>query len=301
MVLRRSVSMALTALVLLDACGGGSAGGIRNGHDAAAPGVARRRLDARPALVLVKRDGDPFPAVAFAATTEGGPLAAAATSALLRARLASRGFVVRARPSALGFSLTALVANANDARRLVQLVDGALVQPLTANEPALEAVRTALQSYAGSHFLGPADAAVGACSAELVLPETGRTWDPATAKGQSELGGWLRAAHGAHAAAFAAVGSADVLHAVEDALARTADWPDGDAPEDTWPARDELGVDYATGAAHRLAFALRLPSEDAAARAARALGTPDSTLAQRLEALRPEWRVERAVAVGRPR
>ena len=115
----RPVTTALVALALLGACGAGTNAttGAKSGHGSAAS-VASRRLDDRPPLVLVRRDGDPFPAVAFAVTTET-PLAAAATSAALRARLAARGFAVRLQPSALGFSLSALVANAAEARRFV--------------------------------------------------------------------------------------------------------------------------------------------------------------------------------------
>jgi hypothetical protein len=50
-----------------------------------------------------------------------------------------------------------------------------------------------------------------------------------------------------------------------------------------------------------LSLALRIPSEDSAAHAVETLTRPGAVVARRLGALLPEWRVERAVAVGRPR
>src|SRR5690242_20645575 len=95
-VVRRS----LAALVFLAACGGEPTGAKqpRNAHDAAGSAVARRRLEDRPPLVLVRRAGDPLSAVAFAVAHDLGPLASAASAAALQARLAARGFNVRSRP-----------------------------------------------------------------------------------------------------------------------------------------------------------------------------------------------------------
>jgi hypothetical protein len=294
------VITALFALSLLDACGGDTQkAGARSGHDASGPTVARRRLEDRPPLVLVRRDGDPFAAVAFAVATDQGSLPSVATATLLRARLAAKGFNVRAQPSGVGLSLTVLVPNAMEGRRFVQVVGTALEQPVTAGEPGLEAVRAAVQTLSAARAPGPAEAAVNACSGEPVLPETSKSWDPASEKGRGDLAGWLEAAHSLRRAAFAAVGAADVLAAVEDALARASDWPNGDSLEDPWPARDELGVDFSAGATRRLSLALRLPSEDVAARAARALAAPQATLSRRLASLRPAWQLDRSAAIGR--
>jgi hypothetical protein len=293
---------ALLTCALVDACGGSAprardAGAARAG----AATVARRRLEARPALVLVRRDGDPAPALAFAWAHDFGPVASAAAGAALKARLAARGFTVRARPSALGVVVTSFAATPNDARRFVQVLPGVLDEPFGANDPALGAVRAAVQALASQRLSGPAEELTAACSGELFYREPARPFDPASAQGRSELGAWLRSAHAAKASALAAVGSGDVLAALEDALARARDWPAGAPPADAWPARDGLGVDFGPNATHRLSLALRLPSEDAAARAADALATPRSTLLRRLAALRPEWQLERAIAVGRPR
>jgi hypothetical protein len=294
---RRSLT-ALLAFALLDACGG--AGTPSRAPAGASQTVARRRLDDRPPLVLVRRDGDPAPAVAFASAHDFGPVASAAMAAALKSRLAARGLNVTARPSALGFTITLLAPNTNEARRFVQTLPDALEQPFAANDPALGAVRAAVQALAAERLAGPAEEAAAACTAELFAREP-RAFDVANQKTRDELGAWLKSAYAVKASAFAAVGPEETLRAVEDALARIADWPGGDAPKDAWPARDELGVDFTTNATHRLSFAQRLASEDAAAHAVEALVAPHGTLARRLGALRPEWHVDRAAVVGRPR
>jgi hypothetical protein len=294
--------MALFALALATACGGSSTrgGAAHGGRDGSAPAVARRRLEDRPPLVLVQRDGDPAGAVGFAVATELGSPASAAAAAALRARLVARGFDVRAEPSALGFTVTAPVSGVPEAKRFVQTIASTLEQPVAPNDPGIEAARSALQN-SGAHAAGPAEASVLACSGELVAADAVKGWDAASDKGRAELSAWLRAAHTVRRSAFAAVGSKELLAAVEDALAQTPAWPDGNSLDDAWPARDELGVDFVPGASRRLSLALRISNEDAAARAARDLAAPDSVLSRRLRALRPEWRLERAAAVGRPR
>jgi hypothetical protein len=298
-VCRRSLT-ALCAFALLAACGGSSTGPVSPGGARPAT-VARRRLDERPPLVLVRREGDPAPAVAFAAAHDFGPVASAAMAAAVKARLAAHGMNVVSRPSALGFTVALLAPNANEARRFVQTLPSVLDQPFPANDPVLPAVRAAVQALAAQRLAGPAEEAAAACSAELFAREPSANFDPASDKARDELAAWIKSAHAVKASALAAVGPAETLGAVEDALARGPDWPDGEPPTDPWPARDELGVDFATNSTHRLSFALRLASEDAAARAVEVLVAPRSTLARRLSALRPEWRLDRAAVVGRPR
>jgi hypothetical protein len=293
------VLTALAAIVLLAACGGETSGpkAPQGAHDA---NVARRRLADRPPLVLVRRDGDPTFGVAFAATHDLGPVASAATAAALHARLTARGFTVRARPSALGFALVALVPNAGEARRLVQTLPLVLAEPFAAADPALPAVRGAVQALGASRAAGPAEASVAACSGELALGEPSR-WDPTSDKARAELESWLRSLGTVKTSALAAVGPQAILTAVEDTLSRTEDWPEGELVNDAWPLHDDLGTDFSPNAPRRLSLALRLASENSASRAVALLAEPHSTLARRLAALRPEWRLERALAVGRPR
>ncbi len=302
MVRPRSLLTALFACALADACGGSApTAHVAGAAHAGAATVARRRLEDRPALVLVRRDGDPAPALAFAWAHDFDPVASAALGAALKARLLARGFDVRARPSALGVVVTSFVSSPNEARRFVQVLPAVLDEPFGPADPALGAVRAAVQALASQRLSGPAEEMTAACSGELGFREPARPFEPGSDRGRAQLGAWLKSAHAVKSAALAAVGSGEVLNAVEDALARAPDWPAGTPPADVWPARDTLGTDFAPNPTHRLSLALRLANEDAAARAADALATPRSTLVRRLGALRPEWQLERAIAVGRPR
>jgi hypothetical protein len=299
---RRSLTAALLAVALLDACGGETPRARdAPGGRAEAPTVARRRLDDRPPLVLVQRDGDPAPALAFAAAHDFGSVASVAMVAALKARLAARGFNVRGRPSSLGFAVTLFVTTPNEARRFVQILPSVLDEPFGAADPALGVVHAAVQALAAQHLAGAAEEAPASCTGELFSHDGTRPFDPASETGRRELGAWLKSTHAVKAGALAAVGPSEIVAAMEDALARGAAWPDGAPAVDTWPIRDELGVDFAANATHRLSLALRLGSEDAAARSADALARSQGALARRLSALRPEWQIDRVVAVGRPR
>lgn len=301
--LGRQASFVAWALTALAACGGSGTGpsGAAASVGRAGPGVAHRALDDRPALMLIERLGDPSAGVAFAATLPAGMKASTAAGAWLEARLIARGVPsAKARPHALGFGVTALAVNATEAARFVEAVNAVLSEPVKAGDSALDAVKNALRALGSRRAVGPAEAAVAACSAELAEPEKG-AWDPAAAGSREELQAWLEAAHGHENAAFAAVGPREVTKAVEAALANGAAWPSGDELDDEWPERDELGVDFAATATRRLSLALRLGSPDSAVGAADTLGKPDATLVRRLATLRPAWRVERVVAVSRPR
>jgi hypothetical protein len=295
--------LALTAACVLAACGGSQypAGGTGNGS--ATRGRLRHAgLDDRPPLVQNQRLGDPHGAVAFAVARDASPTAAAALPAFLRARLSARGFPgVRSRAHALGYSLEAAVPSAAEAKRFVEAVRKALDEPLRAGEPGLEAARLAVRAISERRFAGPAEAAVAACAGELGMSAEEPPWDPRSTAAQKLVAAGLAGARSSKSAAFAAVGPAEIVRAVADALADGEPWPAGEGPLDPWPARGELGVDFATTDSRRLSVAVRVGSADAAVTTAGRLGVPRSRLARRLAALTPGWRVERVSATARPR
>jgi hypothetical protein len=298
--------LALSAACALLGCGGGqSATGGAAGPGSRDRGqLLRAGLDDRPALIQNQRLGDPHAAVAFAVARDASPSAAAAVPALLRARLAARGFPgVRSRAHAIGYSLEVAIASAAEGRKFVAALTQALTEPIRSGEPALEAARVAVQALGERRFAGAGDAALAACSGELGANGAQAAWDPRTPAAVAELNAGLSAAHSRKAAAFAVVGPPEVIRGVADALADGETWPSGDAAEDPWPARDELHVDFAAPAdgARRLSVALRLGNVDGAVAGAQALGAAQSPLARRLAALDPPWRVERTAAVARPR
>lgn len=262
--------------------------------------VAERRSDDRPPLVLVARSGDPNGSVAFAAAHDAGSAASAAASAVLATRLREQGFgEVRTRAQALGFTLDAPVSSESDARRFIETLSRALATPVRPGESGLDAAQAALVGLGARRLPGPAMAAVSECAGELgvradeALPDRARL--PAL------VGGVFSSVRTVERAAFGAVGSEALLEAAEDALADGGDWPSGPPVNDAWPGRNFAAVDFASAESRRLSMALRLPSAGVALGVAEALGDSRSTLARRLETLRPPWRLERVSASVRPR
>jgi hypothetical protein len=252
----------------------------------------------RPPLALVARDGDPLPALAFAAAHDHGSRASAALAALFEARLGQLGLPsAEGRAHDLGLSVAQLVGSPEQAAGLVSALSQAVGAPVDAGDPALSAVRTRFAALRARTWLGSGEAAAAACSGEAGLLAAPReSAEPTLA----ELETWRRAVHSSRAAAFSAVGPAELLAAVTAALERLEAWPGAAAPNDPWPAQDLIAVDAAQDE-RRLTLALRTGDAGAALEAARTLGSPGASLSARLAAFEPRWTVERIVGTTRPR
>jgi hypothetical protein len=296
----RTAVTLLTLAGFASGCGGGSASqGAQDASGAPSP-IAQRRSDDHPPLVLVARAGDPNGAVAFAAAHDLGPSASTATATLLATRLRERGFgEVRSRAQALGFTLDAPVGSAAEARRFVEAVRSALDEKPRPGEPGLDAAQAAIVALASRRLAGSATAAVAECTGELAVRADGDVLERSRLPGA--VATLLTEVRSVERAAFAAVGSDEILDATEDALTSGSDWPDGSAVGDAWPEKSLTAADFVGSESRRLSVALRLASPGAALGAAEGLGAGDSVLSRRLEALRPPWRLERASATARPR
>jgi hypothetical protein len=297
---RRPTAISLFALIALAAACGPRGGPGTTPHGSGRSTVAERRSDDRPPIVLVARGGDPNGAVAFAVVHDAGPALSAAAAALLAARLRDQGlFDVRSRAQALGFTIDLSVANAAEAGRFVDAVSKALAAPVRASERGLDVAQAALVALGNRRLAGPGSANVAECSGELGIRVDQPLADAARLPGV--VGGLFTSVRTVERAAFAAVGSAEILKATEAALASGGDWPDGPPVNDAWPERNVTAADFAGAEPRRLSIALRLPSPGVAIVAADALGESRGTLARRLETLRPPWRIERSTATARPR
>jgi hypothetical protein len=293
---RRSVVL-LVALAAACSGGSGATGGAQGPGGSAR--LSERQLSDRPALMLVERAGDPSGAVAFAVSHGAGSLASVAAAHLLVARLAARGVPgVGARPHALGFTLSTFVRGADDAKRFVAALAAVLTEPPRAGEAGLKAARAAVDQVQKKPLLA-AQAALSSCSGELTPSAAG--FDPERPASLALLGAVLATARGRTETALAAVGPRTVLEGLERALADGPTWPATAPSDDPWPARDELGVDFASATSRRLSVAVRTSTADAAIGAAEDLGAPGTLLALRLGALRPGWNIERALGTARPR
>ena len=258
--------------------------------------IELHRVDRRPKLLLVERSGDPRAALALAIAHDLGAEASAGLSALLATRLA-RFSGVELRTHGLGLELAVLVRDGDQAADFVAAVDRALRSPLAAGDPVLAALPARLQALKARSLLGAADVAVASCSGELGTA-VGGEGGPI---GVAELDGWRRSVATVGSVGFGVVGPEAVLEATLQALRRTDDWPAGDAPEDSWPERDVLGVSRTVDGPRRLSLALRVQDGAKAVFAARSLAPSQGSLGQRLAALDPTWTLERVVATTRPR
>jgi len=286
----------------LSACGGahghGTVGGAIGSQQTR---VERRELDHHPPINLVVRLGDPQFALAFASAGDQGPVAAVAVSALILARLRAHGITdVLATPSANGFELAALCADAAGARTFIDQVTAALATPLADRDEALPALSDALGALRGRTFAGRADAAAADCSGELGVLPGASVPDPRTSAGRVEIDKFRKLAFAARASAFAALGSQDFVDHAAHALGQAADWPSGDDADNPWPASDRVELDTSEHV-RRLTIALREPDAERALAALPALSAPEADLALRLRAFAPAFRLDRLSFSALPR
>ena len=262
--------------------------------------IELRTPNKRPPIQLVQRDGDPHPAVALALVHPHGSIASAALAGLLRERMGHQGFDgLQVRVHDLGLIARAGVGSAREAEKLVQALSQTLAQPVSANDPTLQAAQARVEALAARRWVGSADAHVRECAGEAGIGPDARLPERA----QLEAGlleSWRAAVHSPRSAAFAAVGSRRFLDGVARAVASLRPWPDSSRPRDTWPEGDTVGSDEAPGV-QRISVALRTAAQAATLEAADALGLPDTSLLLRLRTIDDEWQLTRVTATLRPR
>ena len=294
--------LALGAISLLLACGGGQQAALR--PDATGQ-MARSVGKGRPPLAVVVRDGDAGGGVAVAVSTEGiagerGAVAGVSLAALVEARLASKGVPVEAVGGWGGWRLRALEAAAADAKGVVSAVRDAMLAPVAAGEPALEAVHRKVDALGRRPLADRALVEVARCTGEPF----GLGADPGPTA--AELEAWRAAAHGTGRVAFGVAGSAAVVQATGDALAATPVWPVAAAgAPPAWPSGEEpVGVYDASGeipaGAARVVVTAWTGTPERAIAAASGLGDARGALASRLAALDGPARIASVVATAHP-
>ncbi len=294
--------LALGAISLLLACGGGQQAALR--PDATGQ-MARSVGKGRPPLAAVVRDGDAGGGVAVAVSSEGiagerGAVAGVSLAALVEARLAAKGVPVEAIGGWGGWRLRALVAAAADAKGVVSAVRDAMLAPVAAGEPALEAVRRKVDALGRRPLADRALVEVARCTGEPF----GLGADPGPTA--AELEAWRAAAHGTGRIAFGVAGSAAVVQATGDALAATPVWPVAAAGAPAaWPSGEEpVGVYDASGeiapGAARVVVTAWTGTPERAIAAASGLGEARGALASRLAALDAPARIGSVVATAHP-
>lgn len=284
----RTPSLLASLLLTLMALGGCGSSQRRAEAAGSETGLAVRKLEARPRLTLVERDGDPYGGVAFAAVHDLGPAASRALGALLQARLERAGRRdVQVFAHALGIWAQSYARDPNAAASFLTVLRRVTSSPVAAREMPMVSAELA-------EFPEPDQDACAAARAEPAAS------NPERALSRDALEHYRAATFTAHSSSVAAVGSATLLRAFEQALLAEPAWGDGAPPRDAWPTADSAELLPAAAGAADLTIGVRTASMARAAVAARGLGAPRSVLRERLEALGGRLKLDRVSAVARP-
>lgn len=304
----RSLLIPLVAVGLLPVllgCGAAKPAAVQGEHDPHAstvpPQLAAERVQVveapdRPLLQLVRRNGDPYGAVALAAFPDGGSRASVALGALLHFRMTTAGIGrVELQPHAFGVVLAAPAEDAAAGVRVLQAFRAALAEPVRDADPALPQVSKWVRDSERRAMPSAAALCAGELGSDLGAPVDGKAADgKVTAE---RLESWRESAFSLRRVGLAALGSEALLQGVRDA--HRDEWPDGAPPSHPWPDADDVQVvDDGTGRALRLAW--HLPEAVQALSVSRALADPHHPLHHRLAAL-GRWRVAHTNAAVRPR
>ena len=193
------------------------------------------RLEGRPALRALVRDGDPAPAVAIAVTTELGGLATAALAAVLESRLLQRGFQTDVTSDGLGLHIVWFPASSDLVTGLVDALQDAYARPLSPDDDSvLDAVRQRIRGSSAPPLDSPTLAPIARCRG---LPLVTADDAPLATSTNDQLARavdiWRRRALTAERTALGAVGGREIVQATAAALATAAaPWPRVD-PSDT--------------------------------------------------------------------
>jgi hypothetical protein len=262
-----------------------------------------RRLDARPRLTLVSRDGDPSPAVAAVFVTGLGPALTTALAAVVEARLRAAGFDAELRVDRDAFRARVLVPDPGRVPALFATLATAAGRPVSAGSPEVALAIQRLQSLKRNPLDAVELAPIAACTGALGVTPGEALPDLAAEPGARELEAARRAALHVGNISLAAVGPATFAVVVAQALERTDGWPPpGAPPPEEVAAPDAAGAYTAPSLdrrSARLTLAARVADPALAAAAAERLGAADSPLAARLRLLTEPWRVVQVAGVAR--
>ncbi|HKQ70955.1 MAG TPA: hypothetical protein VJT73_16530, partial [Polyangiaceae bacterium] len=263
--------------------------------DVASP-IEVKRLDGRPALALVARDGDPAFAIAAAVTVEGSAYVKAALAGLLEARLKKAGLaVVEVRADLGSLRIRSLIDAPSRSGEFMRRVRDAMGQPIVAATPEMAVAHRRVQALRRHPFEAPIMARTAACTGELGTLATEPALDPTSTEGTAELEAARRAACASNRVAFGFIGSRPATLAVIDDHASSEMWSKAAASVSPTAASSEnigafVSSERAAGTA-RLTLALPARRAETAIAAARDLGEPDGALVARLAALPYPFRV----------
>jgi hypothetical protein len=271
--------------------------------DGAAGGLDVRRVEGRPSVALVVRDGDPASAVGAVVLTSAGSYASSALAAVVEARLQKAGFAqVTTRADRDAFRVRVLLGPDQRPSDLVAALEKALAEPVAPGAPELALAARRVATLKRHPLEAPIAVSAAKCSGEIGALATEPVLDPVTSEGAAQLEAVRAAAFGASRVALGAAGSASFTASVADAVRASEPWPKSIPPEPAWPTNDEAGAYPAAGliGGARLTLAFSTRRAEAAVSAAAAVGASDGALAARLRSLAVPFRIVEASGSARP-
>ena len=301
-------------VVFAASCSGANQGGrsgstsvLETATEARRSAIEVHALAERPRLTVVRREGDPAPAVAIAVATDLGPGPTAALSALVEARLVASGFAVHVHVDRSGFRVEWTVSDAARLPVFFAAIARAMRDPFVSTGPELALITRRLAALRKAPLDAPELGLVSACTGQPGVSPNERLVDPASAAFARDLERQRGEVLHAGRTAIAAVGPSSFADLVDAALESTEGFPIGEAASDPFPAADVVSTYIAppSGAVGsrlgRITVAVRLGDALSAVGLAERLAAPGSALRARLSALPEAFRLTEVIGVARPR
>jgi hypothetical protein len=261
--------------------------------------LSSRRVEKRPSLAVVEREGDPAGAVSLALAVAGGCLPTASLGALVGARLSTARVAAHVDAQPGGLSITILLPDAETARLSLRELDRALrapVSPQESRDPTLFALAAPLLEEL-SRF-------EGVWSPREDCRETA-TGGPAGV--ESRLGRYRAVAETTRRATmvrerahFGLAGPHEIVSKATETLLSLPEWPGGERTDESLIARNQFVHQASSNDQTRASLLWTTVSYPQALSAAESLRHPSSALAGQLRTLPGHYRVESAAGIPLP-
>lgn len=238
-----------------------------------------------PTLQLVRRNGDPSGAAAFAVFPPGGSAGALHMASLLQSRLDARGLTHRLQVHGIGFVVVRDVARGSEVTDWFRAVYQALHDPVAPEEvKRLQTASLLDEAIRRSDALSPA----GLCFGELGAEGRDALSEAKAELSRSSYREFLEQLREETAVAsrvgFSVVGGEEIVAAAQEAPRKK--WSAGDPLDDSFTGEPQRAVVQSRGA-REIRLALRVAQSEAALSAARSLQDPAHPLHARLHAAHP--------------
>ncbi len=257
----------------------------------------------RPALALLPRTGDGFPAVALVVQGAGGVVAHTALAALLEARLQAAAIPAEGRADRDGFRLVVIGKDDGELRKAIPALSEAALRPVgEADAAGLRLASARVQALRAWSLSDGALEDFAACSGDPALPPGVDLPRLDAPEHRAQVEAW-RSGILASRSAFGAVGPPGSMRVVQEAVAVLSGWPVGEpVPPAPPPSGEQPVVGSEPGPpsrGFRVSVAAWFPDAESAPRVAGLLGAPGAAAGERLQRFSRPTRLHRVTGVAR--